>query len=519
MPEMPLTINGVTRLVWVDPLTEDTWNATQHQYRRLGVMRRRSYYEGTQYDLDNLQQKKELYPGSPEAELIHKTLPEHRRKHAYSGTIKEGIDFLADQVTGDMVVSAAEQDLVDAFFEEAGMQTRKEEIVREVLIAGDVFARLKPLPMRALLEPDRPAVKVEFWEAEDVEIDYDPDDWEKMVEVRFEEWRSEANPQDGKMEEVRYVHQFRLEPFITPDERIVMEAVERIFRGDEDEPVEVRRLGLPFLPWVHIHGEQESLRSKYGKPIISGALMETADRYNAVSHLEFLAVRYNSFGNLAVTGDAAHLKIENATSIPKDIADVLSFPGGTNVTSVSLDINVEAYAAQKKQLEKEMYDLMGLEQIDQETLGRSGHMSGYALEILNRKTDGTFRRMVANLKQGLQELVDMALKVDAIARGQEFVTDEDGEEIRAWWMVDPDSVYPDRSIDIEFGTAYIVDEVAVRDDYVAGIISLDEALRRKGYDPEDIEKIKAEMAEQSAAEEARLSATLTQGTRISTERS
>jgi hypothetical protein len=39
------------------------------------------------------------------------------------------------------------------------------------------------------------------------------------------------------------------------------------------------------------------------------------------------------------------------------------------------------------------------------------------------------------------------------------------------------------------GSGYIVDEVMTRDDFVAGLISLEEALRKRGYDDPEIVKI------------------------------
>lgn len=520
MPEYPLSINGVTRLVWLDPMSEDTWNATLHQYRRLGVVKRRSYYEGSQYDGDNYETKKTEFAGCSEAELLGKWLPEHKRKHAYSSSIKEGVDFLADQVTGNMQVEMSAtglQDLIDQLFHEMMMDTRRQEITRELLIAGDVFAQFKALPIRSVMEPDMPAVKVDFWEAESVEVDYDEDDWEKMAEVRYEVTRTERRTPDSSLEEVKYRHVFRLDPIVTPDGVAREEAVERVYREDEEDPVEVNRLGMPFLPWVHIHGEQEQLRSKYGRPMISQALMDTADRFNATSHLEFLALRYNSFGNLAVVGDAAQLKIDQAGAVGKDLADVLAFPGGTGVHTISLTINTEAFAQQKDQLQTQMFEIMGLTRIDDTTMSGLGDLSGYALEILNRKNDGTFRKVVENLGSGLQELIDMALKVDAFARATPG-TDEDGSPILMWWLVDPDVKYPDRMSEVRFGTAYIVDEVEVRNDFIAGIISQEEALRQKGYDEEQIKRILDEMAAQAEQQEALLSARLEAGTNFSTER-
>ena len=110
-----------------------------------------------------------------------------------------------------------------------------------------------------------------------------------------------------------------------------MEATESVYKDMEDPPISVRRLGLPFLPWVHLSGEKVSLRSMWGKSLISDNLMETADRYSSVCQLEYQAVRYNSYARAVVVGDAASLKLGDPESqIAGDIADV-----DTGVISIS----------------------------------------------------------------------------------------------------------------------------------------------------------------------------------------
>jgi hypothetical protein len=58
-----------------------------------------------------------------------------------------------------------------------------------------------------------------------------------------------------------------------------------------------------------------------------------------------------------------------------------------------------------------------------------------------------------------------------------------------WTDVDPQAVFPNRKIQVRMGSGYIVDEVMIRDDFTLGLISIEEALRQRGYDSDEIAQI------------------------------
>jgi hypothetical protein len=135
-----------------------------------------------------------------------------------------------------------------------------------------------------------------------------------------------------------------------------------------------------------------------------------------------------------------------------------------------------------------------------------GAVSGYALEILNRKTEGTFRRVRRNWIKDVKTLCSLILDVTAYKRDATavlldpetlltvpfdvedvtFVIPEGTIPMVAFWDVDPTVVFPNRVVEVTMGSGYIVDDVMLRDDYVAGLISRHQALARRGWSPEEI---------------------------------
>ena len=198
MPEKSLILNGVTSLVWVQPLDPSgSWQSEEQLSRRLGVLRRRRYYDRTQYDYDNLMKKAELFPGLSEGERAQTLLPEHQRKHSYSVQIEQGVNFLSDQIAGTLQFDITDEGFkafTDALFSLSRMRHRWQEVTQELLIAGDTMARIKPHP-----DPDRsqPQATIEWWEAEEIEIDYAEDDWTEMIAVRYEQFMSEPSGVEG----------------------------------------------------------------------------------------------------------------------------------------------------------------------------------------------------------------------------------------------------------------------------------------------------------------------------------
>jgi len=521
----PAAPDKLPRRLQIQALNPDDPRSVEAQTaRRRGVIIRRQYFHGEQYVDENVVIAEKFAETQPDFEPRWQRLPEHQRLHAYSEDIPDGLNFIADQLTGNMQISA-DNAVVSQKCEDiwviSGLQFRMQDISRETMIAGDLFVRVVPF---AHDPDDDPQAMLHLWEAEVVEAYYSESNFRLLDELRIEEHRF-VN-EDGKNVQKRFVSIFRMEIWDYGGDfeeigeslgldRFQLTCVERIeIDGDE---VSARSLDLPFIPWVHMHGEQKSLRSMYGDPLLSFQLMETIDRMNANDQLEFLAVRYNSYGNVVITGDEAFLRDQTQASytISMDVADALVFPGGTDVHAVTLSINVEAYEYQRSVLVEEAYGLMGLERIDSANIAGLGGVSGYALEILNRKTDGTFRRIVENQREGMIDSLNMMLWVDQIVREAEV----DVFGIRHFWDVELNDI--DRTIKVDFGTAYIVDEVAVRDDFLSGMISRREALRKNGYDDDEIEQIELDLATQAAASatiEAEAIATALTASRFSTER-
>jgi hypothetical protein len=59
----------------------------------------------------------------------------------------------------------------------------------------------------------------------------------------------------------------------------------------------------------------------------------------------------------------------------------------------------------------------------------------------------------------------------------------------AFWEIDPDEVFPNRVVEIRMGSAFIVDDVAIRDDFTAKLIDQKTALKQRGYDDDEIKEI------------------------------
>jgi hypothetical protein len=145
-----------------------------------------------------------------------------------------------------------------------------------------------------------------------------------------------------------------------------------------------------------------------------------------------------------------------------------------------------------------------------------GGISGYALEILNRKSDGTLRNVRRVFKTDCISLINLTLDVYAYRSGAVITDDalaqilEDNPELEVpdGWLpeipfadIDPQAEFPARKVDVRMGTGYIVDDVQVRDDMTAGLISQEEALRQRGYDDTKIERI---LSEQQASAERKM---------------
>jgi hypothetical protein len=502
MPLMPVMLNGSLRLVNMPASAgaKEQFEAEVENARRAFVHRRRLYYGGEQYLDENLETMSALGLNP-----LSDRLPEHERKHAYSTQVGESIDFIADQLAGEFSFEAEDasaqkvlEDAMRASDQFSGPNDDDEiavdDVLRDALVAGDV-------PVEIRWDPILETVFYDCWESEQFR-------WESrgVVEkvIRTEVvWVEAIEGQKQVVERVEYD--------LAPNESGVLEARKQVFFDEEEEPEVVEFLGLPFVPWVLVMGDKKKLRSPRGESLITDQAMQAADRYNATEQIGFLIAKYNSHGNLAVIGDAASLEARQEERISKDVADVLTFPGGTALQTITLSGDTAMLEQQRTVLADSIFEAFGLTRVDPDTIGYLGGVSGYALEILNRKTEGTFRRVRRQFVQSLRALFAMTLDVTAY-RQNATVTDLDGNAVDLETLpedvvvqidfasVDPQAVYANRQIEVRLGSGYIVDDVMVRDDYVAGLISRAEALRQRGRTDDDIKKIEDEIEAEAPPE-------------------
>jgi hypothetical protein len=485
--------NGRLRLMQFPGATQSSreqWLAEQESLRRQAVEKRRLYLNGNQYDEENATAK--------QAANVDR-LPEHLRLHAYSTQIGEAVEFITDQLAEQFLVTAddsAVQGLIDAVFASsevltAGSGSPKDvaidDVLRDALTAGDT-------PVRVQWDMVRGEPYLEFWDSEQVFMEFGERD--ALVRVIRDEvgWQPGM---DGEVQ-VNEKHTFDL----TFNALGVREARYRLFVDDEEQPRIVQMLGLPFIPWTLLRADAKTVRAVRGESLITDQAMNTADRYNAVEQVSWLIARYNSHGNLVVVGDAAMLQLQNDDRIQKDVADVLRFPGGTAAFPLALPTDPKMIEHQRQVLADHLYAAFGLTRVDPDTLSNIGGISGYALEILNRKTEGTFRRIRRRWVADVRRLLSMVLDLAAYKQAEPLLLAPPVEDFlsldlpmpeTSFWDVDPMQVYANRGVEIRMGSGYIVDDVLIRDDFVAGLISRAEALRRRGTDDTDIAKIQDEI--------------------------
>jgi hypothetical protein len=362
-------------------------------------------------------------------------LPEHLRLHAYSTQIGEAVEFITDQLAEQFLVTAddsAVQGLIDAVFASSEVLTAGSGSPKDVAIDDVLRDALTAgdTPVRVQWDMVRGEPYLEFWDSEQVFMEFGERD--ALVRVIRDEvgWQPGM---DGEVQ-VNEKHTFDL----TFNALGVREARYRLFVDDEEQPRIVQMLGLPFIPWTLLRADAKTVRAVRGESLITDQAMNTADRYNAVEQVSWLIARYNSHGNLVVVGDAAMLQLQNDDRIQKDVADVLRFPGGTAAFPL----------ADVRRLLSMVLDLAAYKQAE---------------PLL--------------LAPPVEDFLSLDLPMPETS----------------FWDVDPMQVYANRGVEIRMGSGYIVDDVLIRDDFVAGLISRAEALRRRGTDDTDIAKIQDEI--------------------------
>lgn len=454
-----------------------------HAARASEIRTIRAYYEGSQWDAVN-QSAEDACEGDD------CTLPEHQKKLAYCTQIQECVDYIAAQLAEGFQVTADDAEvnrIVQGCLSgspDLGSDDDENDLsivnqLREAVLAGDVAVRVR-------WDPGAQLPWLEFWEAEAVDFRFDPENRFRLIEVRLMDtvwlylngsqvetprvrvWH--VNPETGECEVVTYL---------------------------DGEYESAEGTGLPFIPWRMWRSQRKGLRKSRGASWVTSRIRSLADRYDAVEQLSFVITRYNSHGNLAVIGDGALISSTTDARVRKDVADVLTFPGGTAVEVITLPTDPQMIEHQRQVLLDSLYSAFGLTRLDATTIGGIGQVSGYALEILNRKTNGTFNQARTQLSRDIRSTLNLALDVyvHMVAPTPEVLDVEVGEEPVVLRDVDPDLEFSNRAMEIAMGTGYIVDTVMLRDDYTAKLLSREEVLRKRGYGKDEIAKIVDEIDE------------------------
>lgn len=507
MPYVPIRIGEKLRIVEMaraNPAQAEIDEKLAEEHRIAGIAKRRRYVNGEQYEQENYRTLTEMGLNP-----LTDRLPEHLRLHAYSTQLGESVTFIADQLAESFEV-VAEDDAVQAVIESAlrlsiqlsgsgdDVDVSLEETLEEAIVAGDV-------PIEIRWDPVEQAVFYDLWEAEQVTISWSDRDTISKVELSELIWV--FDPTVGEERQVVERSEWTMESrtsLESPDQTW-LECQKAVYWDAEEEPRELIWTGFPVIPWTLLRCSKKGLRGQRGESLVSTQAMESADRYNANEQVAWLIARYNSHSNLAVTGDAAILKMEQAEHLDKDIEDILGFPGGTSVTALSLPTDPKMIEHQRTVLAEAMFSSFGLTRIEPDTIQGLGAISGYALEILNRKAEGTFRKIKRQVIRDLRSLFSLTLDVY-----ESLILDDPDEDLDTdlvpdetdpipGWVGYEGDMFPNRVMQIRLGSGYVVDDVIIRDDYTSGLTSRADALRARGRSNEDIEKIEDEIASELTA--------------------
>lgn len=467
---------------------EFTHDVDRYKEASLGYVSDAQYYSGEQYDEEN-----DDLATAAGYTAAGKRMPEHLRKHAYSSHIQEAIDVLADMFSSGIKFDGPHSEMLNKWFKEHDIEARTDDWFREALITGQSFATPTYDPMTDMMD-------AEFWSANEIWPVYDEErDFKRLI--RFYRFQTLDTPDGEKKLTHIYVQELLTDnqgdPVLVDDGDMVAMVYEVVrYTLDEERkiiagPVGTRKRGFDL---VHCKGDgRRQIRSMFGDSMITRKVKGTADRFNALGQLGFRVARQNSFATIGVVGDQALLGAGSRDeSIAKDVADVLRFPGGTNVVPITLPTDPRMIESQQRLLEKNLYREFGLTKIDLDDIGGLGTVSGYALEVLNRKDRATHQRVRKNAIMAIRALANQMLDMHAYR-----VADASGVN---WWDVSPLETYPNRGeIKIVIGSGDIVDAVGDRDDFEAGIVSRRYVLSRKGLGKTDIDTIEKEIASEYEA--------------------
>ena len=473
-----------TAVVNYETIADEEEREQERKARKLAYEKYWLYYDNEQYKKDNTNAKLGLSMKEDER------LPEHQRKHAYSGVIEEGIDFITDQLMENLSIEVKtkkeiesgepdekipeEQIRFDEMWDGSDMDLEAPDLTREALVSAESYILLK-------WDEAKSIVRFLPYEASAIDPIYSSTDYKKMIMATV---YSTVYSQEEKRElttREQYVLGLTSEGY--------QECIYLKFEENNEDPIEAKLLNIPFIPIVHLRAIRKKVRKSFGESLVKKAV-DDADRYNAVNQLEFLIGRYNSASHLALFGTESSIKPEQLL-LGTEVNDFWAFPNTTDAKVMTLPTESKMIDNQCEKIEKNMYKKMGIQKMDLEDIKGMGAPSGYSLEIMNRKTDGVFSRIQKELSKGYTLIFNHALDMQAIM--------ESGKE---WWGVDTLKTFPNRTIKFTFGTVFIADADQIRQDYVAGLVSRKRALIMKGYSEQEALEIVEEADEEKANQDA-----------------
>lgn len=473
-------------------IIDDTANSPAEEQRSVRVKKYAKYwqyYEGKQYDKEN----RSVY--ATLGITTDKRLPEHERLHSYSGVIEEGIDFITDQLVENLAIEVRsdkeiesgqpddqappEQQIFLNIWEQSDMDLNAPDLTREALVSAESYILLR-------WDEAENLVRIIPYDALNVEPVYSQDNYKQMTRCTiYQNKYVQDQNREVKFKEVYTLGQ---------TSEGYAECIYLKYNDIDEDPIESRLLNIPFIPIIHLIAIRKRVRESYGESLVE-RLIGDADRYNSVNHLEFMIARYNSISHMVVFGDETNIK-PGQLNLGGEASDFWAFPSSTDVKTVTLPTDVTMINNQKETIEKQMYRKMGLQRMDIADFKGMGAPSGYALEIINRKTDGIFLRIQKELSKGYIEVFDKTMDMQAIM-----------ESGRPWYAIDPKKIYPNRTIKYTFGSMFVSDKNEIRADYIAGLVSKRKSLMLMGYSETEA----LEIMDQQSDEQAEAAATEMEG--------
>jgi hypothetical protein len=317
------------------------------------------------------------------------------------------------------------------------------------------------------------------YDAESVDPEYSQDNYKKMIRCTVHQLK--YVPDLDRNVDYREVYA------IGQTSEGYAECIYLRYNDSDEDPIEVRLLNIPFIPIIHLVSIKKRVRESFGESLVE-RLIGDADRYNSVNGLEYQIARYNSISHLAIFGeDTARVKGENL-NLGGEATDFWAFPASTDVKPVTLPADITMINSQKETIENHMYRKMGLQRMDIQDFKGIGAPSGYALEIINRKTDGVFTRIQKEMTKGYVEVFDKTMDMQAIM-----------ESGKPWYSIDPLKIYPNRTVEFTFGSLFVADKNEIRSDFVAGLVSQKKALSLMGYSETEALEIMDQCQEEKEA--------------------